>query len=291
MAKFRITTHGRLQEWVAHEQGYFREEGLDYELLIYVDMQKSWVDPNTAGGEMRYGAAESFHDGRPCDVSSACHWAINQAGSAGHGRMYGRAYGVSPSGIFVRPESAIGRPKDLAGVDIGVGYHSGSHFSTVQMLAPVFPGSELSLKFLGRPAERLDAVVEGRVPAANLFGAHFYVGEQLGLRKIVDTTFMEGFLLATDSREEDVERYFGALRRAQQDIDLEPEKYKHYLLRELPQNYQKQVDANAFGPGERIVFEPYTLEMFERTHRWMAAVNIFSEEELGNAPYSEAVLA
>ena len=31
MAKFIIQPHGRLQEWIAHEQGYFRDEGLDYE--------------------------------------------------------------------------------------------------------------------------------------------------------------------------------------------------------------------------------------------------------------------
>ena len=31
MSKFRIQPHGRLQEWVAEEKGYFRDEGLDYE--------------------------------------------------------------------------------------------------------------------------------------------------------------------------------------------------------------------------------------------------------------------
>jgi NitT/TauT family transport system substrate-binding protein len=290
MGKFRITTHGRLQEWVAHEKDYFRAEGLDYELIVYVDMQKTWVDPHASAGQMRYGAAESFRDNRPCDVSSACHWAVNRAGASGHGRMYGKAYGVSPSGIFVRPETDIRRPRDLAGVDIGVGYHSGSHFSTVQMLSSVLPDGDLKLKFLGRPTERLDAVINGEVPAANLFGAQYYVGLQLGLRQVVDTTFMEGFLVSAEADPADVERYFRALRRAQVDVDLEPEKYKHYLLRELPQRYQDQVDASAFGPGERIVFEPYTREMFEQTHRWMAAVKIFSEDEIGGVPYEQAVL-
>jgi len=51
------------------------------------------------------------------------------------------------------------------------------------------------------------------------------------------------------------------------------------------------VDPNGFGPGERIVFEPYTREMFERTHRWMATVQVFSEEELGRGSYEQAVLA
>jgi len=31
MAKFVIEPHFRLQEWVAHEKGYFAGEGLDYE--------------------------------------------------------------------------------------------------------------------------------------------------------------------------------------------------------------------------------------------------------------------
>ena len=34
MSKFRIEPHGRLQEWVAEEKGYFKDEGLDYEFLI-----------------------------------------------------------------------------------------------------------------------------------------------------------------------------------------------------------------------------------------------------------------
>ena len=29
MEKFIIQPHGRLQEWIAHEKGYFRDEGLD----------------------------------------------------------------------------------------------------------------------------------------------------------------------------------------------------------------------------------------------------------------------
>jgi NitT/TauT family transport system substrate-binding protein len=204
--------------------------------------------------------------------------------------MWGHAYGVSPSGIFVRPESDIRRPKDLAGVDIGVGFHSGSHFSTVQMLAPAFPRDQLRLKFLGRPTDRLDALIEGKVPAANVFGAHVYVAEQLGYRKVVDTTFMEGFLVDPNANVNDVERYFRALRRAQLDIDLEPDRYKHYLLRELPQRYQDQVDANAFGPGERIVFEPYTREMYEWTYRWTKQLDVFEDERTGQERYEEAVL-
>jgi len=31
MAKFTLRPHGRLQEWIAHEEGYFSDAGLDCE--------------------------------------------------------------------------------------------------------------------------------------------------------------------------------------------------------------------------------------------------------------------
>ena len=50
------------------------------------------------------------------------------------------------------------------------------------------------------------------------------------------------------------------------------------------------VDVRAFGLAERIVFEPYTREIYERTHRWMLDLQIFPEDQLGVANYEKAVL-
>jgi hypothetical protein len=93
-----------------------------------------------------------------------------------------------------------------------------------------------------------------------------------------------------DADMEDVEKYFRALQRAQRDIDEEPEAYKHYFLRELPQQYHEMVDVRGFGPGERLVFEPYTREVFEKTHRWMESWNLFPEGQAGNAAFEVAVV-
>jgi hypothetical protein len=88
---------------------------------------------------------------------------------------------------------------------------------------------------------------------------------------------------------EDVKRYFKALQRAQRDIDLEPERYKHYFLKELPQKYHSTIDVDAFGPGERLVFEPYTREIFERTHRWIEQEKLFPDGQAGTRDYELAV--
>jgi NitT/TauT family transport system substrate-binding protein len=58
---------------------------------------------------------------------------------------------VLPCGIYVAPESAVRRPADLAGVEVGVGYHSGSHFSAIQSLEAVIAPEAINLRFVGQP--------------------------------------------------------------------------------------------------------------------------------------------
>jgi NitT/TauT family transport system substrate-binding protein len=295
MKKFRIEPHGRLQEWVADEKGYFGDEGLDYEFLTSYATQASGYglvqSAESAAPEVKRGAFENMEKGRAADISCACHWAVNMASSSGHGRMWGHAYSVTPSAIVVAPESSVRKPRDLAGIEVGVGYHSGSYFSAIQALEKVLKPDEIKLAYIGQPQDRLAALLNRKVEAANMFGAPLYLAEQQGFRKILDTTFMIGFLLHNDANVDDVDRYFKALQRAQRDIDLEPERYKHYFLKELPEKYHDMIDVGAFGPGERLVFEPYTREMFEQTHRWMQQEKLFPEGQVGAPDYDRAVSA
>ena len=228
--------------------------------------------------------------GRSCSVSGACHWAVNAAASTMHGKMWGKAYSVCVSGIFAAPDSPYHRPEDLANVKVGVGYHSGSHYSAIQALEPFLERSEIALEFVGLPFDRVRLMQQGRIEAANVFGAQYYLLEQLGFRKLVDTTFIMGALVSEDTDREDLERYFNALRRAQREIDLEAERYKHHWLREIPDDLCEGIDVRRFGPGERIVFEPYTREMFERTHRWMERWELFDSTVAARPAYEDAVL-
>jgi NitT/TauT family transport system substrate-binding protein len=268
---FRIQPHVRLHEWVAEERGLFAEEGLDYEF-------DAGFAGGSAGGvsaaseaplQVRSGAFEDMQAGRSSDVSCACHWAVNAAATAEHGMMYGKAYSVCPAGIYVAADSALRQPADLAGVEVGVGYHSGSHYSALQALEAFMPREQVTLGFFGRPFDRARLLLQGRVPAVNVWGAPAYVLEQRGFRKLVDTTFVMGFLLSAQVDPDDVERYFRALLRAQQEIDLEPHRYTPHWAREMPADLLELVDVRRFGPGERIVPQPYTREMFDRTQGWM----------------------
>ncbi len=83
MAKFIIQPHGRLQEWIADEKGYFRDEGLDYEFISGLASQsRKLVDASGTIAELRSGAFESYkqaggNKGVKSDISCACHWTVN----------------------------------------------------------------------------------------------------------------------------------------------------------------------------------------------------------------------
>jgi NitT/TauT family transport system substrate-binding protein len=299
MGPFKIQPHSRLQEWVAEEKDYFRDEGLDYVFhvpgsgLDEMGVGRTYHVQSTeeAPSDVKLGAFETMEKGRTCDISAACHWAVNMAASGEHGKMWGHAYSVTPSGVYVAAESSIRLPVDLIGKEIGVGYHSGSHFSALQALEAFLQPEQMNLKFIGSPNDRVAQLLDRRIEAANVFGMQSYIVEQQGFRKIVDTSFMIGFLISGhDVEMSDVEKYFRALQRAQRDIDVEHQKFTHYYLREMADEFKPLVDVRAFGPGERVVFEPYTREVYEQTHRWMKKLELFPAGQLSEADYKTAVL-
>jgi hypothetical protein len=288
VSKFVIEPHFRLQEWVAEEKGYFREEGLDYEFRELI-RSTDGAHHETAG---KAGAFQTIEKGRESNVTCACHWTVNVAASRGHTKLYADAYSVAPAAIFVPANSSICTPADLAGVPISVGYQSGSHYSTIQALEQYMASDRIELSFAeGMLFHRMEALLEGKSEAVALFSGPYYFAEQLGFRKIIDTTFMIAAMINGDPELEDVRKYFQALRRAQRDIDLRPELYTHYYKNEFPDRFHGRMDTRRWGPGERIVFEPYRREAFEQSFEWISQHAIFEAGKMGPGKYEEAIIS
>ena len=288
MSKFKIEPHFRLQEWVAEEKGYFRASGLDYEFKEFIRSSDGAHHVTTGNS----GAFQSIEKGRESNVTCACHWTVNVAASRGHTKLFADAYSVAPSGIFVKASSAIKSPADLADVPISVGFQSGSHYATIQALEPYLAKDRINLSFAeGMLFHRMEAFFDGQSQAATLFNGPYYFAEQLGYRKIMDTTFMIGAMINDDPDMADVQKYFQALRRAQRDIDLRPELYTHYYREEFPERFHDAMDTRRWGPGERIVFEPYSKEVFEQSFEWIAEHQIFESGTMGSGDYEKSVVS
>jgi hypothetical protein len=285
---FVIEPHFRLHEWVAEEKGYFRQEGLDY---IFRETVKSSDGKAHDTQGQTSGAYQKYEAGKPSDVNCACHWTVNVAAANGHGKLWADVYSVSPAGLFVPADSPIKRPEDLAGVPISVGYQSGSHYTTIQALEQYLPLDQINLNFAdGMLFKRLDNLLEGRSQASTLFSGPYYMAEQLGFRKIIDSTFMIASMVTGDPDPEDLKKFYRALKRAQRDIDLRPDLYTHYYKKEFPERYHPLMDTRRWGPGERIVFEPYTEEVFSQSREWIADRDIFGVGKMGDDTYLDAVI-
>ena len=286
MGKFVVAPHFRLQEWVAEEKGYFASEGLEYEFRETMSSR----DAKSHHIGNKVGAYQTLESGRSCNVSGACHWTMNVAASNGHGKLYAECYSVSPCGVFVPPELPVRSPLDLADVPISVGYQSGSHYATIQGLEQYLKPERINLSFNdGLLFSRMERLIDRKVSAASLFSGPYYFVEQLGFRKIIDTTFMMASMITGTPDPDDVGKFFRALRRAQRDIDLRPELFTHYYKNEFPERFHDQMDTRRWGPGERLVFEPYTKETFEHSFEWIARHGIFRPEEMGSGVYENSI--
>jgi hypothetical protein len=58
----------------------------------------------------------------------------------------------------------------------------------------------------------------------------------------------------------------------------------------MPDDLRDMVDVRRCGPGERMVFESYTRDVCERTHRWMERWDLFDAGAAGTAAYESVVL-
>ncbi len=294
MKPFIINPHGRLQEWVAQERGYFDTAGLEnYSLLAHSLLTKNAPKisaPSTRVQDNKNGAYQTYEQGRKASISCACHWTVNMAAGDSHGQLWGECYSISPCAIVVPPNSEIHTPADLAGVEVHVGYQSGSHYTTIQSLEPFIEPEKIKLKFGGTPADRVDQLLDGVAQAATVFGPQLYMMEQLGYRKILDCTFMIAGMVPHGAEVEQVSRYYDALKLAQADIDIMHQSFVGHYLKELPERHAKLIDVRRFGPGERLVFEPYSHEIFETTQRWIRDRGIFEAETAEIPNYEESVL-
>ena len=125
----------RLHEWIALERGYFQDA--DIEPLIRWDVvsgiQSSWKDLSY---KQRPQDKPFLGESEPVDVINHCAWGSVCNAGAGLGKFVPDAYGVARWAIYVRPDSPIQQPQDLADVPIAVGMRAGSHFNVPYRLEP-----------------------------------------------------------------------------------------------------------------------------------------------------------
>jgi NitT/TauT family transport system substrate-binding protein len=254
-----------LNDFVAHQEGFFAAEGLDVELdwKTFRGTQSSWKDLEYFQRPQDRPYTQDKQD----VIQGACVWGSICNASAGMGRFVPDAYGLSPWAIFVRPDSKIHRPEDLRDIPISVGMRAGSHFNVPFRLEKYLPLEHIKTVNTGGFGARLKALLEGEVEAASLLPPQIAMAEQLGLRKIIEDTFKTLWWVPESSEPETVRSYLRALDRAEKAMDDDLAKYLPLWKLAVPAEFETYHawDFSRFGRGERFVYETLPREEFDDT--------------------------
>jgi NitT/TauT family transport system substrate-binding protein len=258
----------RLHEWIALEERFYEAEGLEPELLPEV-MHR--VSSHGADSYFERPQDRPFRDAMQV-ANSACEWGSVCNAGAGMGKFVADLYGVARFAIFARPDSGITRLAELRDVPVGVGLMAGSHFTTLRALEGVLPPDHIKIENVGGPGRRLLALREGSVEVATLLDPELALAETEGLVKLASGEFRTLFWVSAEIPGDVLGSYFKALRRADEALRSEPDRYLWLWERNLPPGLEAPAGYSNFGLGELLYFEPYPRETFEETvafaRRW-----------------------
>jgi len=259
-----------LNDFVAMQEGFFAAEGLDveFDMKTFRGTQSSWKGLNY----FERPQDAPFAEGRSV-IQGACVWGSICNASAGMGKFVPECYGVSPWGIFVRPDSKITRPEDLKDVPIAVGMRAGSHFNVPFRLEKYLPLENIKPLNVGGFGARLTALLNGEVEAASLLPPQIDMARQLGLRAIIEDTFHTLWWVPDDMPADALRGYLQALDRAEQALQADLPKYLPLWKLSVPAEFQNtDWDFSKFSRGERFVHQPIPKaefdEVMQQVERW-----------------------
>ena len=102
---------------------------------------------------------------------------------------------------------------------------------------------------------------------------------------------MIGAMLNGDPDPEDVRRYYRALRRAQRDIDVRPERYTHYYKNEFPEHFHAAWTRGAGDPASASSSRTYSKGSMSLLCLDRRARDLRARPTLGSGRYEDAVVS
>ena len=264
-----------LHWYVARDEGLFAAEGLDVRIVTppppapFAPGDPRRIDPGLVSS-FNY---QNFFEQNACDVFRGCEWGqIRRAGDSKRGAPIAfKRPAVICQGIYVRGDSAVNAPIELAGQTVGVQFHQGSHYATIAMLHGFVAREEIRPVHVGPTEQRFEALVGGDVDAATLMEPWITLAEKHGFKKVIETHYLGVENIAAEVEPATLEKVMRALRAAVVRINADPRRHVHHLLDEIPERYRFQLTPQDFHlPRLRYVDPaPYTEADFERARRFM----------------------
>jgi NitT/TauT family transport system substrate-binding protein len=265
---------------VARDEGLFEREGIEVEFVKarpQTGLPRIVEDHRLVPSIVAHAP---FEEGQAA-VYRACEWGQIRRSydSERGGRIVGKRSAIGIQALFSAPGSKFTHPQTLRNQPIGVRFHAGSHYATLQQLEGFLTRDQIKVVNIAIE-EGYEAVKRGELAAISLMDPWITLAEKEGLQKIIETHYVGTEIASDDVDAASWEAANRALHDAVVLINADKRKYLHYLIDALPERYAKLISADDFHlPRLRYVDpEPYAREDFDQTNEWLVSWGLVNDD-------------
>jgi NitT/TauT family transport system substrate-binding protein len=254
---------------VARDEGLFAREQLEVKLVRSPQRKERFQrSPNQVDSR---GNHLLFERGK-AQFQRGCEWGqIRRAyDSRLGGRVISKRSAVVSQGILVRGDSSYTHPQDLRNVPVGVHFHAGSQYLTLQMLEGFLSRDEIKVVHIPVSAHRYKALRNKVVSAVTLPEPWISLAEKQGCKIICEAYCVGSEVASPDIDPETYAAIGRALKKAVSLINGNKKKYIHYFISDVPRGMGSLKAADfRFSRLRYTDPVPYPPEEFERAYEWM----------------------
>src|SRR5438105_5958293 len=141
---------------VARDEGFFRDEGLDVEILKTPGTGQHGSDHQALRDNIFKRTLEASYETGACDQFRMCEWGIMKRAvesnvESGHrpAKIVALGSAMSTFAVVTDPRQRIYEPEQLKGRPIAVSPYNGSHFTLLKMLDGFLKREQIKWTFAG----------------------------------------------------------------------------------------------------------------------------------------------
>jgi NitT/TauT family transport system substrate-binding protein len=254
---------------VARDEGLFAAEELDVKLVRSPArkerLQRSPNQVDSRGNHLLFERGKA-------QFQRGCEWGqIRRAyDSRLGGRVISQRSAVVSQAIIVRGDSPYTHPRDLRNVPVGVHFHAGSQYLTLQMLEGFLSRDEIKVVHVPVSAKRYKALLKGVVGAVTLPEPWISLAEKQKCKVICEAYCIGSEVASPDIDPKTYAAIGRAIKKAVRLINHNKKKYLGYFIGDVPRGMGSLRPADFHLPRLRYVDPvPYPPDEFARAYEWM----------------------